>query len=409
MRILRICQDVPYPPDDGVRIEPFHTTKELARRGHEITLLAFQKDPRDTSPLRAFCDLHVIPFVGRNSLPNMARGLIESSPVNYVKYRDARMLDECLKLLESRRYDALVVDYSALGWYVFRVREKISIPVITRWHNVDSLIWKRWAESQSNPVKRILGRRQYETVKRFEIRLAKASDVCLSVGARDAELLQEMAPGANVRYVPPGVDLDYYAPSAEGQELESILFMTSNLKWHASWDTVQWLYGEIMPLVWQRVPNAKLYITGKDAPPEMRGWEATGRVVLTGFVPDERAVMAKASVMVVPMRLGGGIKLKILTAFAAGRAVVSTAAGVEGFSGLEHGEQILVRESPNEFADAVVGVIQNRSLRLRLEERGRAFVCRHYSWKAVGAQWEEAVASAIQLALRRSAASANLL
>jgi len=393
MRILRICQDVPYPPNDGVRIEPFHTTKYLAGRGHEITLLAFQSEERDTSPLRAYCELHAIPFHARNSLPNIVRGLIERSPVNYVKYRDQRMLELCLDLLRNRAYDALVVDYSALGWYVFQVRKKIQIPIITRWHNVDTLIWERWAESQSNPVKRVLGRRQYESVKRYESKLALASDVCLTVGARDAELLRELAPGADVRFLPPGVDVDHYTPTEEGQEPASILFMSSNYQWHANWDAVEWLYREIMPLIWKRVPDAKLYITGKDMRPEMHEWEATGRVILTGFVPDERAVIAKASVMAVPMRLGGGIKLKVLTAFAAGRAVVTTPAGAEGIPELIDGEQLLIRDTPQRFADAAVEVMENRPLRQRLEANGRAFVCRHYDWKVIGATWEDVLAS----------------
>lgn len=401
MRILRICPDVPYPPNDGVRMDPFYTTMHLARRGHEITLLAFQSDERDISPMRQYCELHTIPFHGRNSLPNVARGLREGVPVNYVKYRDARMAGACQELLQIGKYDAVVVDYSSLGWYVFQIRQHFQIPVITRWHNVDTLIWQRWAECQKNPVTRALGGWQHRLVKRFEQKLALCSDVCLTVGTRDTELLQELAPGARVRLLPAGVDVGRYGAAQPGPEAANILFLASGYKWHANVDAVERLHEEIMPLVWQRVPEARLYITGRDTTARMQGWARSGRVVLTGFVPDEREVIARSGVVVVPMMLGGGIKLKILTALAAGRAVVSTSIGAEGVRGLQDGEHLLIRDNPRVFADAIVDVLKDGELRHHLESSGRSFVCRHYDWHVLAEQWEEVLASLEQRAMAR--------
>jgi glycosyltransferase involved in cell wall biosynthesis len=391
VRILRICLDVPYPPNNGVRIEPFHTTKHLAERGHEITLLAFNKHDADTSPMRQWCDLHSFAFRGRNSISNGVRGVVKGVPVNYMKYRDPRMLERGIGLLRRRSYNAVVVDYSAMGWYVFQIRKHVDIPVVTRWHNVDTLIWKRWSEIQVNPAKRMLGRLQYEYVKGFEQRLALASDICLTIGARDTELLQELAPEAHVRFLPAGVDAGHYTPSADGQEPASILFLASDYNWHPNRDAAEWLHHEIMPRVWAAIPEAKLYMTGDNAPSEWKTWGGNGRVVLTGFVPDERTIMAKASVVVVPMRLGGGIKLKTLTAFAAGRAVVTTSAGAEGVAGLTNGEHLLIRDTPEQFADAVVEVIKNEGLRRGLETHGRELVCQYYDWGALTAKWEEAL------------------
>jgi glycosyltransferase involved in cell wall biosynthesis len=389
VHILRICQDVPYPPNDGVRIEPFYTTKYLAERGHEITILAFDKGGADASPMRQWCELHTLAFHGRNSFANAVRSTIEGTPINYVKYRDHRMLERCMELLREKPYDVVVVDYSMMGWYVFQIRKNIKIPVVTRWHNVDTLIWKRWAETQANPVKRMLGWLQYKYVRHFEQRLASASDICLTVGARDTELLRELAPKAHVKFLPPGVDAEHYAFAADTQEPASMLLLASDYGWHPNRDAAEWLYEKIMPRVWAAIPAAKLYMSGKNAPAKWQTWSATRPVVLTGFVPDERSLIARTSVVVVPMRLGGGIKLKILTAFAAGRAVVTTSTGAEGVPGLTNGEQLLIRDSPEQFADAVVEVIQNQELRRRLEVRGRALVCQQYDWRALASIWEE--------------------
>jgi polysaccharide biosynthesis protein PslH len=394
MRILRISEEVPYPQNNGGRIETYHTTRQLAIRGHEVTLVAFQKDNCDTSPLNEYCESHAIPFHGSNSLLNVVRGVIEGTPITYVKWRDRQMLAKCLELLGARSYDAIVIEHSALGWYLFQLRKHVQIPILTRLVDLDTLIWERWVQSQSNPIKRMLGWQQHKFVKRYERNLALASDVCLTISARDTRLLREMAPGADVRFIPAGADIDYYAPSTEGQEPASILFLASHYQWHANLDAAKWLYYEIMPRIWQRVPSAKLYITGKHAPPEMQAWAEPGRVILTGYVPDERTLIAKASVLVIPMRLGGGMKLKMLTAFSSGKAVVSTSPGAEGFPSLIDGEQLLIRDATEAFADATADVIESRQLRERLEGNGRALVCEHFDWNMIGTQWEEALASA---------------
>jgi glycosyltransferase involved in cell wall biosynthesis len=394
MRFLRICLDAPYPPNAGGRLDPYYITRELTLRGHQTTLLTFLNEDRDVSPLREICDLHVVPLRGTNSPLNLARGVIERYPVNYVKYRDPEVLAKALDLLRARPHDALVVDQSALGWYVFQLKKLCHIPVVTRWHNLDTLIWERWIDSQANPVKRLLARRQHSFVKRFEYKLAMASDLCLTIGALDTELLRELAPQARIRCLPAGVDLERYRPTNEGREALSLIFLASGYDWHPNWDAAQWLMNEIMPRIWQQIPEAKLYFTGI-VHPEMRRWSESGRVVLTGLVPDERAVISKASVLLIPMRLGGGMKLKLPTAFASGKAVVCTTRGAEGVPGLTDGEDLLIRDTPDEFANAVVAVLRDNELRNKLEKNARAFVSRGYDWKVLAEQWEDVMHSVL--------------
>ena len=402
MRFLRICLDAPYPPNAGGRLDPYHSILQLSKRGHATTVLTYLVGERDLSPLRDICDLHVIQFRGKNSLLNMARGVIERYPVNYVKYRNQEMLCKCLELLNSRSFDVVIVEQSALGWFVFEIRKRHRIPVVSRWHNLDTLIWERWIESQSNPAKRFLGWRQHAFVKRLEYKLAMASDLCLTIGALDTELLRRLAPKANVRFMPAGVDLDHYKPTTEGREPWSVMFLASSYDWHPNWDAAHWLYHEIMPRIWQQIPDARLYFTGT-MEPQMKEWAASGRAVFTGYVPDERAAIAKASVLVIPMRLGGGMKLKLPTAFACGKAVVSTSAGAEGIPGLAEGEDLLIRDTAEEFANATVQVLRDDNLREKLENNGRAFVVAGYGCEVIGEQWEEALFSVTRLTPRVAA------
>lgn len=392
VRILRLCLEVPCPPNDGTRIEPFHTTCRLAQAGHELVLVAFQRQPGDTTALRRYCELHAFPFAGGNSAFHLLRGALEGFPINYVKYRRQDLLDCCLRLVTRRTYDLLIVDFSAMGWYGLQLHKRMGIPLVTRWHNLDSLIWQRWCDGQTNAAKRWLGKRQLAYVHRFERGLAQNSELCLMVSALDAELLSQSAPGARVRYVPAGIDTEHYAPrKASAQEPGSILFLSSNCQWHPNVDAARWLYQTIMPQVWRALPHARLYMSGENPTREMQRW-ASERVVFTGFVPDERDLLARAAITVIPMRLGGGIKLKLITALAMAKAVVTTPQGAEGFAGLVDGRHALVQSGARGFASAIVELLEDPDRSRRLGEAGRALVQATCEWRVIADAYEKAIA-----------------
>lgn len=382
----------------------------MADLGHEITLVGFQHDKSDISPLTQWCEVHSLPFTGRNTAINLALGFLRRFPINYVKYRDRSLLSRVMKLLQSRSYDVIIVDYSAMGWFALQIRKCYpSIPIVTRWHNLDTLIWERWTDRQHHAIKRMLGRLQTGYVRKFERHLALISDVCVLAGAHDTEMLRCMATAASIEHIPAGIDVDHYAPSSVSTA-KDILFMASSYKWHANWDAVKWLYDDIMPRIWRTQPEVTLNVTGSDLRPEMRQWASRSRVVLTGFVPDERNVLAKCALMVVPMRLGAGIKLKILTALAMGKAVVTTAKGAEGIVGLRDGMECRIRDSPVDFAAAVTDLIDDVPFREQLGANGRRLVCEKYDWRILATQWEELLLSlSTPAAHEREGATASIL
>jgi glycosyltransferase involved in cell wall biosynthesis len=343
--------------------------------------------------LRQWCDLHIFPFRGRNTPLNVVKGALGRFPINYVKYRHQAMLSLIIGLCSERTFDVVIVDFSALGWYAMELRQKFpQLPILTRWHNLDTLIWERWSSNQCDFVRGRLGSVQTQFVREFESELAAASTVCVTVGARDAGILSEMAPKARVEYIPAGIDPDRYSPAVPGHQ-KNVLFMASGYKWHANWDALKWLYEAIMPRVWSCPPETRLFVTGGDWRPEMHAWARDERVVLTGFVPDEREIIAKCGILAVPMRLGGGIKLKILTGLSMKIPVVTTSAGAEGIAGLKDGVHCLTRDSADEFADAVVELLENRSLAETLAGHGRKLVCEHYDWRTLAEKWESLLLS----------------
>ncbi len=310
-----------------------------------------------------------------------------------VSYRLPKMRDKVIFFVDGMANDEPNPIAYPLNSLQIRKRYP-AIPIVTRWHNLDTLVWERWANSQRNGLTRKLGKVQTAYVQRLETELASVSDLCLVVGARDEELLRKMTLANNVEFLPAGIDLDYYSfqPPVVG---ENLLFMASSYKWHANSDSVRWLHNEIMPRIWAQYPKATLYITGSDHTPDMRRWTADGRVVLTGFVPDECVIAAKCGILLVPIRLGAGIKLKVLTALAMGKAVVTTPQGAEGVAGLEDGTHCLIRDSAESFADAVGELLDGCSLRERLAVNGRRLVCDRYDWGVVARQFESLLRSVI--------------
>jgi glycosyltransferase involved in cell wall biosynthesis len=396
LKILRICLEVPHAPTDGVKIDAFYSTRELAARGHQITIIGFQYEEQDYSALEKFCEVHAVKILPRNTLGQLVRGAMEGFPVNFVKYRNQELLDLARRLVRERQFDLVMSDHSSMGWYVLRLKEEFNIRIVTRWLNFDTLIWQRWTESRSNSLQTIAGRVQVTFMRRFEKRLANVSDCCLAVGAKDAELLKQLAPEACIEFVPVGVDTTRYS-AREGIAIEplSLLLMASTYAWHATEDSVRWLTKEIMPKIWAEIPGATLYVIGKDVPRDLQEWSSPRRIKFVGFVPDERELLAKAQVFLIPMRLGAGIKIKLLTALSMAKAVVTTSAGAEGALGVEDDKNVLIRDQADDFAQAVIQLLRNGQQCSRLGRNGRELIEQEYDWKVVVDRMEEAILEVI--------------
>ncbi len=396
LKILRICLEVPYAPTDGVKIDAFYSTQELAARQHQITIAGFQYGEQDCSALKKFCEVHAVKIQPRNTLSQLVRGAIEGFPVNFVKYRNRELLDLIRRLVQEREFDLLISDHSSMGWYVFRLKEEFNIPVVTRWLNFDTLIWQRWVQASPNPLRTVLGGWQVRLMRRFEEKLATISDCCLAVGARDTELLRQLAPRARVEFVPVGMATSMYVPSVAGTaEAHSLLFMASSYAWHPNEDALRWLAKDIMPMIWKQIPDATLYVTGRHVPRDLRDASKSRRIKFMGFVPDERELLAKTQVFMIPMRLGGGIKIKLITALSMAKAVVTTSAGAEGAIGVEDDKNVLVRDHADDFAEAVIQLLRDGEQCSRLGRNGRELIEQKYDWKVVVDRMEGAIFEAV--------------
>ncbi len=256
-------------------------------------------------------------------------------------------------------------------------------------HNCESAMAERRAEVEPNPAKKLYLQSQARKLARMERAMCPLFDINLAVSDADARLLKSRSPKAQFHVVENGTDTNYFAPSAAPVEPDSLIF-ASSLNWYPNISAIQFFVREVWPKVKLRRPGVRLYVVGMEPADSLVGWLTQDpNVTVVASPPDIRPWVARASVVICPMRDGGGTKVKLLDAMAMGKAIVSTSFGCEGL-GVRHGENILVADTPHDFAAGTIEALEDPELRRRLGAQARALVERKYSWRVVGTHLEEA-------------------
>jgi len=387
MRILQLTPRIPYPPDDGGKIGIFGITKYLALRGHEITLLSITSNQNsDLSGLTKYCRVETVVMNTANSYLSMLFNLFSKTPYTISKYHERAVLNKLKDLLQRNRFDIVHVDHLHMAYYGKFIKEKFGLPVVLREYNVESTIWERYYRGISNPLVKAYARLQFKKVYKYESRIVENFDRCFMITEKDKERIQGMNPRVKACVIPAGVDISYFHPMDVPIEPYSIVSVAS-MEWLPNVEGILWFYTTIWPLVKEKILQAKLYIVGKNPPIEVE--RLAGKdIIVTGFVRDVREYMAKATIFIVPLRSGGGMRIKILNALAMGKAVVSTSVGCEGID-VENGRNICVADTEEEFAERIIELLEDESKRKKLGENGLNLVREKYQWERIAERIED--------------------
>jgi polysaccharide biosynthesis protein PslH len=407
MRILWIKTSPLHPLTRGGDLRTFHLLRHLHSR-HQVSFVGITADAGQVAGTkqageystdavwvnepRASLQLAKWRFLA-GALTNLASSL----PYAVARFRSSRLRQVLTAKLKEQCYDVVVADFlfpaASLPW---EIKAASQCPWVLFQHNVESMIWRRRAEGKKG-VQALYYKSQRDRMLRFENDASRRFDGVLAVSDEDARIFKEEMNLANVLgVVPTGVDLDYFQslPQTPSQ-VPTVMFMGS-MDWYANVDGVNWFVDAVWPLVQREVPQAKFVVVGRKPPAEIQALATSGRnIEVTGTVPDVRPYLRGADVIVVPLRIGGGTRLKIYEAMAAEVPVVSTRIGAEGLA-VEHGRHILLADTAVDTAAQVVAVLRGPELGAQLAHHALEEVARPCSWAAAAQIFEDACMGLIQ-------------
>jgi sugar transferase (PEP-CTERM/EpsH1 system associated) len=401
MRILWLNAGLLLPLDKGGKLRTWHLMRHLAR-DHQITYLSFA-DPETTAAdrggMRQVCeDLHVVP---RTDPPkgtaafymDAARRTFDPLPYAVGKYRSRTYRRRIDQLLADGRFDLVVCDFLVPA---VNMPAALPCPAVLFTHNVEAEIWRRHYERQRDPIRRVLFRQQWRRMLRFESATLRRFDLVLAVSDADRDTLQRLYPRdlrAPVFTVATGVDTTFFAPQAEPPVRPRHLVFTGSMDWIPNEDAMKHFCHEILPLIRAGEPETTLSIVGRAPSPAVKRLADIPGVEVTGRVDDVRAHIAAGAAYVVPIRIGGGTRLKIFEAMSMGKAVVSPTVGAEGLP-VTDGRDVLIADTPQAFASAVLSVLRDAAQRVHMERAARELVVSRYDWSTVAGELNEALARA---------------
>ncbi len=392
MRILWVKVGGLWPVNTGGRLRTFNIISELSRR-NQVTVIGTHHPDEDGDALRQnlpHCTkVTSLPFAApkRGSLAfvgALAASWFSALPVDLSRFRIDAVRDEVGRALQSGNFDLCIADFLVA---VPNVPDNVKVPVIHFSHNVEHMIWKRLCANEGNLLKRLVLEMEWRKMKRFEAAACRRCDLTIAVSEEDRTQLQALAPGALIRSVPTGVDINFFQPGELAKQEPLELVFSGSMDWQPNEDAILFFIDAILPLVRSRVPQVSLTVVGRNPGTALRAAAERSQVQVTGTVDDIRPYVERAAVYIVPLRIGGGTRLKIFEALAMGKAIVSTTIGAEGLP-LDEGVHVLRADDPASFANKVVDLLEDRQQRERLGTAGRALVEEHFSWPRVAEQFE---------------------
>ena len=388
MRVAVFTPYLPSPPDTGGKIRSYFLLRALAQR-FEVDLFTVYHGKRpgdeDIKALRAFCHQVILFRVEKrwrtrdrilrvlNPLPRGVNHFISADSIAQARWH-----------LENNEYDLLVADELHMTPYAELAPH---LPRVVTLQKVDYAHYKEVALARSWGLEKVLDLTEAWKMRRYTQAKMKLYQGFLACSEQDAAMLQEHAPEAPALVIANGVDLNAFAPSEPSEPGEPVLLYTGSMSYYPNIDAVKFFFSKVYGPLRQEVPDIRVQIVGHDPPRQIRDLVKLPGVEVTGSVPDVRPYYNGATVFIVPLRLGGGTRLKIVEAMAMDLPVVSTTVGAEGLA-IHPGENILIADDAASFAESVLRLLRDASLRKQIAEGGKR-LAHDYDWMEITKPWPD--------------------
>lgn len=390
VKLLVFYPYIPWPLDRGTYQRTFHLLKALAR-DHTVDFVALTEEevtPEKRAVFESFCrDVEFIPFEHPPWQRLFPQRLLNPLPSNVAHWQSDEVAARIGERLRQRDYDLVHICDLVLAPYV--LPHLARIPFVMDRSRVDLQFQMMEHRTLNLPRRtRLLRWESYAKLWRYEKKVARRTALEVVCGPDDEVFIRRhVAPEAPVMVVPNGVDLDYFHPGAvsDVRSGEPTVMFCGAMDYSPNVDALRWFFDEIHESLLRKLPEARVLIVGKNPIPEVQAYGERQGVTVTGGVPDVRPYYRRSWIQMVPLRIGGGTRLKIVESLAIGTPVVSTTIGAQGLE-LEHGEEIFLADDAESFASGIVRLLEDPALRERLERKGIAAAKERFGWPAIGAR-----------------------
>ena len=373
--------------DTGGKIRTGNVLEQLSKQ-HEITLISNVESPKDDeglSQISRFCS-KFIPVkwkeIKKYSPLFFLRLLVQMFsiyPVSVLNDYSSKLRCAVEKELAQEEYDIAICDFVQSALLFKNVN---NIPTLLFQHNVESVISQRHVTQNSNPISKLFWWLQWRKMFHFEKNACKHFDTILAVSENDRNIFQELYKTENIKTIPTGVDVEFYTPSESKIDKHSLVFCGS-MDWLPNEDAILFFINEIFPEIKNRIQNINLSVVGRNPSSNlMKVVEKIPEITLTGWVDDTRPYIAKCALFIVPIRIGGGTRMKIYEAMAMGKTVISTTIGAEGLP-VKNNEHLMIEDDPIEFGKTIIDLLINNTKNQKLGTNARKYVEDNFAWQSV--------------------------
>jgi polysaccharide biosynthesis protein PslH len=397
MRVLVIDEWLPVPMESGKKIRTYQLLTPLAKN-NDITYLCYADPQAEAGKIaqmvEAGFNVRCVPPANRfRTRATLAAGLATNLflriPLAVRKHYSRRYHQAIQDLLAKKNFDIVHCEWTHYAYYLRKMRH---LPKFLSTHNVESMQWQRFSQVQTNPFRKAAIHLEWLKMRAFEHQMVGQFDHVAVVSAADAQIMKSWFDAQSVEVIPNGVDSKHY-DRADGRHDGHVLVYCASMDSFVNQDAAMYFAKNIFPMIRSKMPQARFLIVGRGPPASIRKLADTN-ITVSGSVEDVRPLLATASISIVPLRIAGGSRLKILEAFAAGIPVVSTSIGAEGLD-VDADTHLLIADDESAFASHCLRLLEEPLLAARLTEAAKSLVDEKYDWRTIspllGQAWERTV------------------
>lgn len=391
-RILQISPQVPFPPIDGGKISIYGLLKFFSEAGHKVDFVCYRKHSDlniSKNELSKFCVPHILDIQTDNNIFNAFLNLFSNKPYNVSKYIRKELLDYIKSYFRENNPDIIHIDHIHMAWIVENLRQFTNVPIVLREHNFESDIIFRTYSTRKFLLTKSYLYLQYKRLLKFETSYAEKFDKVIMISETDEKKILNYNPNIKTLAIPAGVNENLFLYNAyNNQKIPNSIFHIGSLEWLPNLDGLQWFVDEVLPIVVDKYPQTKLFVYGKFLEKLYVPDKLKNNIIKVGFVENLWDEIKDKLIGIIPLRVGSGIRIKILELLAQGHFIISTSVGREGIQ-LNDAEHFLEADDRDNFAEKIIKTFKNEYNYKQICITAQNLMKEKYSWKIVGREFEK--------------------